>query len=224
MKRGSFQSNRQSGFTLIELLVSVTIMALMTVLAWRGLDGMLRVQTQTSQQNDDVLTLQAGLTQWKLDLDMLSQAPGITSLDWDGSVLRMTRQALPASDGMVVTAWMRRADAGGHWLRWQSPAVRNNADWRQAWNEATAWSQSASLERRKREVFVVPLQDWQIIYFRGDAWTNPLSSEGASPSVQSNAVQTVPDGIRLILTLPSNQVFSGKLLLDWVRPNLSGEK
>ncbi len=219
-----FAAGRNNGFTLIELLIAITLMALMTVLAWRGLDGILRVQTQTSQQTDDVLTLQAGLMQWKLDLDLLSPAPGITSLDWDGSVLRITRQARPVSNGMVVTAWMRRSDAGGQWLRWQSPAVLNNADWRQAWAEAAAWSKSASPERRLREVAIVPLQDWQVIYFRGDTWTNPLNSEGASPSVLISAAQAVPDGIRLILTLPQNQALSGKLLLDWVRPDLNGEK
>jgi general secretion pathway protein J len=35
-----------SGFTLIELLVAISLMALMAALAWRGLDGMTRAQTQ----------------------------------------------------------------------------------------------------------------------------------------------------------------------------------
>lgn len=217
-------ARRNRGFTLIELLIAITVMALMAVMAWRGLDGMLRVQTQTSQQTDNVLTLQAGLAQWKLDLDMLSPTPDITSLDWDGSVLRMTRQAALVSDGMVVTAWMRRADAGGQWLRWQSPAVLTFADWRQAWTEAAAWSKSASPERKRREVAIVPLQDWQIFYFRGDAWTNPLSNGAPSAQAQTDKIQTFPDGIRLILTLPQSQVLSGKLTLDWVRPNLNREK
>ena len=66
---------RIGGFTLIELLVAITIMALMAVLSWRGLDGMTRAQSQTSQRADEVLTLQAGLAQWKVDLDALTQTP-----------------------------------------------------------------------------------------------------------------------------------------------------
>ena len=35
------------GFTLIELLVAIAVMALIAILSWRGLDGMVRAQEQT---------------------------------------------------------------------------------------------------------------------------------------------------------------------------------
>ena len=57
------------GFTLVELLVAIAVMALMAILSWRGLDGMSRAQTQTLARSDEVLVLQAGLAQWKSDLD-----------------------------------------------------------------------------------------------------------------------------------------------------------
>lgn len=236
MTRAPFQT-RQNGFTLIELLVAITIMALMAVLSWRGLDGMTRAQTQTSQRADEVLTLQAGLAQWKVDLDSLTQTPQVTSLDWDGRVLRLTRRSVPAGDGLVVVAWTRRNDAGGQWLRWQSPPVRNLAGWTDAWMQATRWAQNASTVDRALEVAVVPLDDWQIFYFRSDAWTNPLSSEGSqavgAPAVpasgaagvpQAAAQAAVPEGIRLVLTLPARQATGGKITLDWVRPTLGGDK
>ena len=97
------------GFTLIELLVAISVMALLAVLSWRGLDGMARSQAQTSQRADEVLNLQAGLDQWKVDLDSLTQTPQIGSLDWDGRVLRLTRRATTGSDGLIVVAWTRRA-------------------------------------------------------------------------------------------------------------------
>ncbi len=228
---------RISGFTLIELLVAITIMALMAVLSWRGLDGMARAQTQTSQRADEVLTLQAGLAQWKVDLDALTQTPFASSLDWDGRVLRLTRRTAPLGDGLVVVAWTRRNDAGGQWLRWQSPVLRTVGAWNESWSRAAQWAQNASTEDRAREVQVIPLEDWQIFYFRSDAWTNPLSSDASQPlagapapagnppaggAVTSQA--TVPEGIRLVLTLPPTSAISGKLTLDWVRPTLSGDK
>ncbi|MEO5738703.1 MAG: prepilin-type N-terminal cleavage/methylation domain-containing protein [Variovorax sp.] len=228
---------RQRGFTLIELLVAITIMALMAVLSWRGLDGMTRAQSQTSQRADEVLTLQAGLAQWKVDLDSLTQTPQVTSLDWDGRVLRLTRRTVPAADGLVVVAWTRRSDEGGQWLRWQSPPIRNLAGWTDAWMQASRWAQNASTIDRALEVAVVPLEDWQIFYFRSDAWTNPLSSEGsqavAAPAVPASgasgvpvaaAQAVVPEGIRLVLTLPARQAIAGKITLDWVRPSLGGDK
>ena len=233
---------RQYGFTLIELLVAITIMALMAVLSWRGLDGMTRAQAQTSQRADEVLTLQAGLAQWKVDLDMLAQTPRVNSLDWDGRVLRLTRRTVPAGDGLVVVAWTRRVDAGGQWLRWQSPVLRTMGSWNQAWSQATRWAQNAGSEDRAREVLVGPLEDWSLFYFRRDAWTNPLSSDTNQPGTTSLpgatnprgitppgspvavAQSAVPEGIRLVLTLPAGQALAGKLTVDWVRPTLSGDK
>ena len=235
---------RIGGFTLIELLVAITIMALMAVLSWRGLDGMTRAQSQTSQRADEVLTLQAGLAQWKVDLDALTQTPFASSLDWDGRVLRLTRRTAPLGDGLVVVAWTRRSDGSGQyvsgqWLRWQSPVLRTTGAWNDAWSQAAQWAQNASTEDRAREVQVMPLQDWQIFYFRSDAWTNPLSSDAsqsvatavaaatASTPPVANAVTaqaTVPEGIRLVLVLPPTSAISGKLTLDWVRPTLSGDK
>ena len=239
MTHPPFQA-RQRGFTLIELLVAITIMAMMAVLSWRGLDGMTRAQNQTSQRADEVLTLQAGLAQWKVDLDSLTQTPQVTSLDWDGRVLRLTRRTVPAGDGLAVVAWTRRSDAGGQWLRWQSPPIRNLAGWTDAWMQASRWAQNASTIDRALEVAVVPLEDWQIFYFRSDAWTNPLSSEGslaiAAPAVPASgasgapvvpavaAQAVVPEGIRLVLTLPARQATGGKITLDWVRPTLGGDK
>ena len=79
-----------SGFTLVELLVAIFIMALLTLLSWRGLDGMARSQRQTRQYTDELLTLQTGLAQWGADLDALAQVPPLPSaqgeppkpLDW----------------------------------------------------------------------------------------------------------------------------------------------
>ncbi|MBC7608501.1 MAG: prepilin-type N-terminal cleavage/methylation domain-containing protein [Polaromonas sp.] len=227
---------KQGGFTLIELLVAITIMALLAILSWRGLDGMARAQTQTSQRADEVLTLQAGLAQWKVDLDALTQTPQVNSLDWDGRVLRLTRRTSSPGEGLQVVAWTRRADAGGQWLRWQSPVLRTLGGWNEAWSRASVWAQSASTEDRAREVLVVPLEDWKIFYFRGDAWTNPLSSDagqtpvastpgGTPTAVATGVVQTVaPEGIRLVLSLPAGPAISGKITLDWVRPTIGGDK
>ena len=105
---------RSAGFTLVEVLVAVAIMALLAVMAWRGLDGMSRAQTRTQSYSDDVSALQAGLAQWNADLDALTQLPPVGGLDFDGRVLRLTRQYLvdetmtaPAAAvlPLVVAAW-----------------------------------------------------------------------------------------------------------------------
>ena len=227
------------GFTLVELLVALFAMALLAVMSWRGLDGMTRAQAQTEARADEVLTLQVGLAQWAADLDAIIQLPQIAALDWNGRVLRMTRPGTASpSDGVVVVAWGRRVVNGsGTWLRWQSAPATTREQLQQAWQQADIWSQNPGDEEMRGEVAVTPLEEWQIFYSRGGAWTNPMSSDatavkpvtsefviGGSATAAATPVSNLPDGVRLILTLPPGQAISGKLTRDWVRPTLGGGK
>jgi hypothetical protein len=71
--------------------------------------------------------------------------------------------------------------------------------------------------------------------YRGDAWTNPLSSEGSAtggnrlaPTTASpaspNTAPALPDGVRLVLALGPGQTISGTLTRDWMRADLGRSK
>ena len=209
------------GFTLIELLVAVSLMALMAALSWRGLDGMTRAQAQMRQHSDDVLALQAGLGQWGADLDALAQQPNVASLDWDGRALRVLRRGTDPAAGLVVVAWTRHVVNGaGRWLRWQSPPLQTRTDLQTAWQRAAQWAQSPVADDAQREVGIANIDQWQIFFFRKDAWSNPLSSAEAAGDGKTD----LPDGIRLVLTLSDGQAISGTLTRDWLRPGVGGGK
>lgn len=216
---------RARGFTLIELLVALGLMALMAVLSWRGIDGMARTQTQTQQHSDEVLALQMGLAQWCADLDAMEPAGGLPGLDWDGRVLRLTRRGATDSDAALrVVAWSRRAvDGRSLWLRWQSAPLHRQDELQLAWQQAALWAQNADDALRRQEVRIVPVVNWQLYYFRQDAWTNPLSSAG-SGAPGTTVGQGTPDGVRLILDLPAGFALAGLVTRDWVRPTLGGHK
>ena len=149
------------------------------IMSWRGLDGMTRAQAQTEARADEALTLQVGLAQWAADLDALVQLPQTTAIEWNGRVLRMTRRSTGApTDGLLVVGWTRRIVNGqGTWLRWQSPQVVTRGELDTAWQQADIWAENPGDEQMRREVAIVPLDEWQIFFFREDAWTNPLSSD-----------------------------------------------
>ncbi len=214
------------GFTLIELLVAIGLMALMAALSWRGLDGMTRAQTQMRQHADDVLALQAGLAQWGADLDAMASQPNSASIDWDGRALRILRKGTgSAGEGLRVVAWARRSVEGnGQWLRWLSAPLTTRDQLQLAWQQAAVWAQNPSDDARAREVRIAALDQWQIFYYRSDAWSNPLSSAGTAATGQVPTVAAVPDGVRLVLTLASGQAVSGVLTRDWVRPTIGGGK
>lgn len=228
------QPRRQSGLTLVELLIALFAMSLLAVLAWRGLDGMTRAQSFTEARADEVLTLQTGLGQWGADLEALEQQPGLKAIEWNGRVLRLTRRnTTNITDGMLVVGWARRnTPAGSMWMRWQSLPVATRGDIEQAWQRADLWAQNQA-GGEAREVAVTPLDDWQIFYFRDNAWTNPQSSDitasivasarpagGASAPVASNTAP-IPDGVRLVLSLPQGHAISGLVTRDWVRPQVT---
>ncbi|HEY0824584.1 MAG TPA: prepilin-type N-terminal cleavage/methylation domain-containing protein, partial [Ramlibacter sp.] len=160
---------RARGFTLVELLVSLFALALLASLSWQGLDGMMRARQQTEARADEVLALQTGLAQWAADLEAVDAFPPTPAMEWNGRVLRLTRRSgLAPADGVRVVGWTRRE---GQWLRWESPPVLSRGELEAAWQEVDLWSQKPSDAMRRQEVAIGPLQDWQVFFFRENAWS-----------------------------------------------------
>ena len=242
---------KQKGFTLIELLVAITLMAVMAGLGWRGLDGLMRSRDINQTRVDQTAIMQTVLAQWRSDLDHMTSVPSISDagLAWDGQTLRVTRRAstplLDGSDaGLWVVAWTRR---DGLWWRWQSPALLDRRSLLEAWTRAERWGKNASADDQNFETPLVAIDQWQISYFRGNTWTNPLSSAGVNAGANASANTSAnnnsgpvtgtttsnspPDAVRLVLDLSnksrptaSAQALKGRLSLDWIRPNFSNNK
>ncbi|MEO8542750.1 MAG: prepilin-type N-terminal cleavage/methylation domain-containing protein [Burkholderiaceae bacterium] len=220
---------RSSGFTLVELLVALAAMAVLSVMAWRGIDAMGRAQTSTRVFGSDVQALQVGLGQWSSDLDAVAVMPALTALDFDGRVLRITRRwpyaepgasAASAGGGLKVVAWgLRDVDGRRLWSRWQSGVLRTRAQWTEAWQQAAWWGQNPTEELRQGEVQIAVADELQVFYYRNNSWTSPLSS-AANGAAGAAAQAPLPDGVRLMLSLTPGQAVSGRLTRDWIRPTL----
>lgn len=225
------------GFTLVELLVAIAIMALMSFMSWRALAGMSHTEALTRARADDLLALQAGLGQWRADLNALLDTGEVAALDFDGRTLRLTRRDALESDtespGVQVVAWGLQQ---GQWQRWQVSGLRSRQALALAWEQAARWGQRPVADDERQRVNVARATGWQVFYYRGDAWTNPLSAEGtnavAAPAgtggapalLGAVATAQLPDGVRLVLSLSSGQTLAGDLVLDWARPVLGGGK
>jgi general secretion pathway protein J len=217
------------GFTLIELLVAIAVMALLSLVSWRGLDSMSRATTQNQQRADAVLTLQATLAQWGADLDATTALAQTRPIDWDGRVLRLTRRSSdPTAPAVLVVAWTLRAGPDGvRWRRWQSPPFTTRGDWQQAWNLAASWAQDGGAQPGGyTDVALMPANSWQLYYFRENTWApaSTLPAAAANPANPAGPIVAMPDGVRLVLSLPPGDGLSGTLTRDWVRPTVGAPR
>ncbi|SFM16919.1 type II secretion system protein J [Variovorax sp. OV329] len=217
------------GFTLIELLVAIAILAVLAVVSWRGIDGMARAQEQMRDRADAVLTLQSALAQWNSDLDNAVSMQPTRAIDWTGRSLRLTRKSTAGDlPSITVVAWTLRTGADGviRWYRWQSPPLFLRSDWQQAWQQAAAWagdggggsSAPGGASQAGSEVVLMPVTNWQLLYFRNDLWTPAVPAEALG------ANESLPAGVRLLLDLAPGPALSGTLSIDWVRPTLTQAK
>ncbi len=186
------------GFTLVEVLVALLIMAILATMGWQGIDGMIRARDASQGAAERTLRMTTLIAQWEQDLASVYDSATAPAIAFDGATLRLVRQA---TGGAQVVAWSLRE---GVWRRWHSPVVANAAELQQAW--------LASQQLLGNEETQVQLLDgateWQVYFFRANAWTNAQSSAdivvapvaaAASGVVQSRAA--LPNGVRLVLML-----------------------
>lgn len=220
---------RHRGFTLIEVLVSLSLLALLSLMSWRGLDAMLQVAQVTRTHSVGLAGLQVGLAQWAVDLERLVETPEVAALDWDGRVLRLVRSSpVGSAEALLVVVWTQRlVDGTQHWVRWQSAPVSLRNDLLNAWQQAAFWARTVG-DMDGADVAVMPLASWQLAYHAKGEWvaSNTLvGSGGGRRALQANAVvanrSDTPEGLRLLLELPSAGPFQGRLISDWFNPALA---
>lgn len=201
------------GFTLIEVLVALLIMALMAVMSWRGLDAIIRTRDISQAKLEQTMRLQTVMGQWEQDLLSVQDAGTIPALRFDGATLRLTRRR---PEGMQVVAWSKQGNA---WMRWESAVT-------QSYNDLLA-SYQYSLQLQSNSPGLVHAVDgvsgWQLYFYRGNAWSNAMSSDDAatSPSAGPGAAASagtvprvsvvLPTGVKLALQFEEGSGWSGAL-------------
>lgn len=191
---GSY-SGRAAGFTLVEVLVALSIMAVLAVMAWQGIDAMARTRNSTQAAMERTLRFNTAMAQWERDLQKLLDTKAVPALRFDGATLRLTREV---DGGVQMVAWSFR---DGAWWRWASPAVTRTDELQEQWlrSQQLLGNEVGTL-RVIGDVTAV-----QLYFYRGNGWSNAQSAGAVQAPALPGAAPAPPDplptGVRLVLAL-----------------------
>ena len=211
------------GFTLVEVLVALFIMAILSAMAFRGIDAISRARAGAQGATDRTLKLNSGMSQFEYDLSQMVDTQVVQPMEFSGNTLRMTRRS-PA--GIVLVVWTLQ---DGRWQRWASAPVVHIADLQDAWMRTQQWSAIAD----GATAILDNVTAFQVYCYR-NGWSNCQSSgnvqvqqgapnapqppasgasaaqPGAGPASgaqpQQRARTVWPTGLQLVLTLPDGNL------------------
>ena len=188
-------SRRSAGFTLVEVLVALLLMAILSGMAWQGLDGVLRARQSSLQSVESTTRLATVLTQWEQDLQAVQDSGVVPPLNFDGQTLRLTRRV---EGGLALVAWSVR---GGQWQRWASAAMQRSTALQQTWMA----SQQLQGQEPGHLLLADEANEWQLHFYRGNGWSNAQSSGDLTAAPASAAPvagrEQLPQAVRLMITL-----------------------
>lgn len=196
---------RTRGFTLIEVMVALLVMAVMAVLAWRGIDALLKTRDIAQASVEQSTRLQTVMAQWDRDLQMLQDDGVDDALSFDGASLRLTRRQ---ERGMVVIAWTVRE---GRLYRWQSESLQTLG----ALESALEQSRQFVAGDAQRLPLLEGVSGWQLYCYRDSSWSNCQSSGNLVTTGSGSQRQQLPTGLRMVLQFDANSTavsgFQGSL-------------
>jgi general secretion pathway protein J len=187
------------GFTLLELLVAITVLSIVSMIAWRGLDSLVLTRERLEPEVDDIRSLLTTFGQMERDLTQVTNPAflGLTTSPLNigiadgGQVIELARVASPVADRAteVQTVFYRVVD--GSLVRQATPPLP-------AFDRANA--ENFETARLMNNVKSMSVRVWQV----PSGWVSPFPSEGGG--VQPQAGQT-PPGVEVTLVRGDDKKF-----------------
>jgi general secretion pathway protein J len=208
---------RQRGFTLVELLVAISILAIVAVLGWRGLDGIIRARVALTNQMETTRGMQLAFAQMQSDCehiagrDVLDRRPYLlTGTDRFTMIREVFTENQPSR--LQVVAYRI---VNGVLVRRESPAVRDLVQLDGLWQAAVSDTDTSGAVALQAGV-----AGMQVLTWANKAWRQATSAAtagnaaaaaataGGAPAAQQdpNTVPLPPTGMQVALQAQGQQV------------------
>ena len=154
---------RARGFTLVELLVAISILAIVAVLGWRGLDGIVRARVALTAQMETTRGLQLAFAQLQSDCEHMVAAdmlPKRDFLKFEDDRLTMVREVTTENEATRVQVVAYRIVAGVLTRR-ESAATRDLKQLDALWTAAISDADTAGAVPLQSGVAGMQVQVWQ---------------------------------------------------------------
>jgi general secretion pathway protein J len=154
---------RARGFTLIELLVAISILAIVAVLGWRGLDGIVRARVALTAQMETTRGMQLAFAQLQSDCEhmaTLKMLPKREVVRFEDDRLTMVRQVFLENEPTRMQVVAYRV-VGGVLTRRESAATRDLQQLDVLWTTALTDVDSGNAVTLQAGVAGMQVQVWQ---------------------------------------------------------------
>lgn len=201
-----------TGFTLIELLVAITILAVVAVLGWRGLDSIVRARTALTENLDLTRAMQLTFAQMQSDCAQVVATttrlptPRLSATQDQLMLVRSVNVEGEPTRLQVVTYRLRN----GALSRQESLPTRNLSELATAWQAASGVSEVSEVggvsEVEKANEALTLQSDvtaFTVRFWQSGGWRLPPSAAEAasqaatvlSTSIQTGNAQTTTEGV-----------------------------
>ena len=214
---------RGAGFTLVEVLVALVVMAILSAMAFRGIDAVVRAKDSALASTDRTLKLNTGMSQFEYDVTQIVDSKVLPqAVMFDGATLRIARRT---PDGIQLVLWTLQ---DRRWQRWGSGSFIHMSELTDAWMRSQQWdsiSGNAVTVLDNVDSFQVYVCNPANLATTGCSWNNVQSTQGANaqtpPPAQPGqpptpAVATAqPNAIKIALKVASGELTREKELPRW---------